>query len=448
MSVKIAPTPVQPSPESSPRRRLSPGLVAWLVLLFSFGVFCVLIYTAYSLVTDFLSHSVQNQTGTVRLVKDQDDNVLVLHSGQTKETRVNIREDVSSGDEIRTDKSSTARLTLFDNSYLDLTPGSRVRLDTLQVDIKKFRVSQKRIVITVLDGVVRFSSAPLRPYNEADVKVLFPSEVAGVPPVEMTAVSDIGGATNTYSFSVSRASDSGLRAALDNQSRRAVAVSDGKRAVTVEPGQRVTLVGGQIGQPGRPGENPEDLIVNGSFINGIDSWKDQYFQGGDKGQINGVINFDAELVEDGVQPRAHIFRLDPRAADDNAETSLLQEVNHDVSTYSELWFSLHVKLQYQNLAGGGQQGIEYPVFVKIAYMDVNGQRQELFHGFYSLAADSHTQTQDGLGRSSKLAQAEWQEWRVNLMDNRNRPARILQIEVGSSGHLYDSYFSDVSLIAR
>jgi hypothetical protein len=161
-----------------------------------------------------------------------------------------------------------------------------------------------------------------------------------------------------------------------------------------------------------------------------------------------LLHFDAERINDGIQPRARIFRLDPRAKGTPYETSIVQEINRDVSDYEELWFSLKVKLVDQSLAGGGSQGAEYPMFVKINFVDQNNNLQELFHGFYSKANDTSTQDQNQLGRSSKLPQDEWQEWRINLMNGSNKPLRILKIVVGSAGHLYDSYFTDVSLIAR
>ncbi len=434
------PKPVNEKPRQP---RISPGVIAWLVLLFSFGLFCLVVFSAYTLITDYLSHSVQAQTGLVEVVKDHDDTVAVLHHGQSKKTLVNTREEITAGDEISTDKTSTATIVLFDGSQLILQPGSTVQIKKLQVEIKQFRLKEKQIEVLILDGLVRYTAGPDSKYSQATIKALLPSDVAGMAPTEVIINSSQRG---VYLLTVSRTRETGVHATFDNQTRQPVEVYGGTGThVTVAPGQRVSIEQGQPGQPGRAGEHPEELLINGSFINGVDSWAPSRPE---TAQINGAINFDAERVEDGTQPRARIFRLDPKAANDPSETNLSQQVNRDVSDYSEVWFSLKMKLIDQNLAGGGQIGVEYPMFVKIDYVDVNGQTQHFFHGFYWKASDSHTQDQDRLGFSSKLPQDEWQEWRLNLMDNRNKPARILQVIVGSSGHLYDSYFTDVSLVVR
>ena len=433
---------VETEPVAAQTRRVSPGLIAWLVMLGAFGVFCLLAYTGYNLVNDFFSHSIKPMTGVVTVANYRNNNVAVLHFGQSHEVLINDQENVAAGDDVRTDNNSTATITLFDGSQLDLEPGSQIQIEKLQVEVREFRFSEKQIEVTILGGQVRFTVAPSQKYNQSTVKALLPSQIDGVPPAEVVLDDSQAG---SYLLTVSQSQETGVHATLDNQANQPVAVNGSKAQVVVAPGQRVVIDQGQPGQPGRPGENAEELLVNGSFINGVDSWLPS---NPEKDKIGGSISFDAERIEDGVQPRARIFRLDPKATDDPEETNLSQQVNRDVSDYSELWLSIKLKLIDQNLAGGGQFGVEYPMFIKVDYVDVNGQTQNFFHGFYWKASDSHTQDQDRLGVSTKLPQDEWQEWRLNLLDNRNKPARILQVIVGSSGHLYDSYFTDVSLVAR
>ncbi len=447
------------SPPESPvisrsHSRVPTQLIAWAVLLVSFGLFCALVFTVISVVTDFLSHSVQYRDGTVQAVKDRNANVFILHRGQPKETLVRVEEPVKEGDEIRTDKSSDAIIILFDRTRIDLTPGSRIRLEESHIDIKNFRRNEKHIAVAVLEGVVSVTVAPfapLREYNSALVRALIPPEGTSAGSTEILFNDPMTGnyADGTFTLSVSRSAESGVQAWLNNKARKPVDVRSNDRTVSLGAGQRVSLEGGRLGDPGSPTERQIELIENGSFINGIDSWKAFYEQGSDKGQIDGLIQFDAERIDDGIQPRVRLVRLDPKADGNFAETSLAQEINRDVNEYDELWFSIKMKLISQSLPGGGQEGAEYPLFVKIFFSDKgNNQQQEYFQGFYSKAADSRSQVQDQLNRSKKLAQDEWTEFRFNLYSLRNKPGRILRIVVGSSGHLYDSYFTDISLIAR
>ncbi|HEX2916538.1 MAG TPA: hypothetical protein VH186_37610 [Chloroflexia bacterium] len=452
------------APESSPgqpevnipvtrRKRPHPQIVAWLVLLFSFGLFCVLVYSAFNAVSDYLSHSVQYKDGRVQAVKDQDANVFVRHRGQAQETVVSGDDIIKEGDEIRTDKNSDAVIYLFDGSRLDLTPGSRVLLTESRVEIQKFRISEKRLVVEVEDGQVRFTVAPFIPakeYNESTVQALFPSDTGDnlKPQVLFNDPASGNYVDGTFLLTVSHTQENGVRASFTNKAQDTVSVQGATRKVQVLPGMRVFVQNADPGQPNYPSAQQEELVVNGSFINGVDSWSPYFNQGGDSGNIDGQIQFDAERIADGAQPLLHILRLDPRADGNNAETSLFQDVNRDVSEYEELWFNLKLKIKFQSLSGGGQLGVEYPFFIKINYLDRNGQPQEFFRGFYYRSEDSQTQTQDQLGRSFKIPQNEWVMKQFNLMDTLNKPARILRITVGSSGHLYDSYCTDVSLIGR
>ena len=441
--------PSKPSPVS--RRRVSPQLLAWLVMLVSFGLFCLLLYVVVSTVTDYLSHSVQNKTATVEVV--QNDNVFVQHVGQPKETVVADSETLQEGDVIRTDKNSEAVVKFFDDSRVDLGSGTQIRIQESRVDIKNFRQSEKRLVIKVFSGTARFTVSPFVPgkdFNKSTFEAIIPGDTDTDNQAEVffNNADTRNYVDGIFTLSVNNSPETGIKSLFSNKASRPVEARNATQTVSIGPGQRVAIAQGTIGVPGLPADNQVNLIENGSFINGIDSWHLQAATGPTAGNIPGFIHFDSERINDGVQPRARVFRLDPAAKGTPYETSIVQEVNRDVSDYEELWFSIKVKLVDQSLAGGGSQGSEYPVFVKINFVDQNNNTQELFHGFYSKANDTSTQSQDQLGRSSKLPQDEWQEWRVNLMTGSNKPLRILKVVVGSAGHLYDSYFTDVSLIAQ
>ncbi len=454
MSTKTAPsvTATDLKKAAATPRRIPPSLLAWLVLLVAFGLFCLLAYTTISLVTGLLSNSVEYKEGRLQALGERDTNVFVLRRGQPKETLVSDSgEMVKEGDEMRTDKNSDAVLRLFDDTRIDLAPGSKVRLRELRIDVQNFRRTEKRVVLDVLDGSVKITVAspfvPSKDYSRALFKVGLPPEGERQAEVLLNDPQTGNYADGVYTMSVNRSAENGVRAWLNNKARKAVDVRGVDRTVSVGPGQRVALEQGRAANPGLPTDTQLELIANGSFINGIDSWRPQFDQGSDKGSIEGLIQFGAEKIDDGVQPRTRIVRLDPKADGNFAETSLVQEVNRDVSEYEDLWFSLKLRLVSQSLPGGGQQGFEYPIFVKVYYVDRANNQQEFFYGFYSRAADSRTFVQDQLNRSRKLPQDEWYEFRLNLMTDRNKPVRILKVVVGSAGHLYDSYFTDVSLVA-
>lgn len=448
-------TPAAPATElaTATRRGLAPQFTAWLVLLGSFAIFCSLAYLVINFVNDLLSQSFEYREAHVQTVSERDANIFVLRRGQTNPILINGEEVIREGDEIRTDKTTEAVLVFFDGSRVEIAANSKIRLEESRVNIRNFRRTEKRLIIQVLDGQARVTLpqfVPAREFNRSVVKVVLPLENSPAPLIEVLLNDPQTGnyAEGLYTFSVNRSTENGIRAWLNNKGRKPVEVVNGLHKVTVAPGQRLAYEGNSLGEPGLPAERQVQLINNGSFINGVDSWKPQLDQGPDNGAIDGLIQFGAEQIDDGAQPRTRIVRLDPRAEGNFAETALLQQIDRDVSEYDELWFSLKMNLVFQSLPGGGQEGAEYPLFVKIYYLDKTGNQQELFWGFYSRAADNYTLVQDQLGRSFKLPQDEWQEKRWNLMELRNKPSRILKIVVGSAGHLYDSYFTDVSLIGR
>jgi hypothetical protein len=438
------------APATPEPRRVKPQLVAWAVLLSAFLIFCTVAWFITSTVADWLSQSVEYRTATVQRAGEPDGSVSVLRKGQPNPFLINGDETVKEGDEIRTDKTSEAVLLLFDNSRVELAPGTRVRLSESRVNVKNFRRTEKRLVVQVLDGQIRFSPAPFVPareFNRSTIMATLNRESDNVPLVEVMFNDPTTGnyVEGTYIFNVTRAGESGVRAWLSNKGRRVLDIKAANRTVTLQPGLRVAFENNALGEPGSPSEQ---LVYNGSFINGVDHWKPQIEQGSDGGRIDGQIQFGYERIDDGAQPRTRIVRLDPAGEGNFAETSLVQQLDRDVTEYEELWFSLKMFVNQQSLPGGGQQGFEYPLFVKVQYSDKAGNLYEFFRGFYFKPPDGQSLVQDVTGVSTKLPQAEWTEKRWNLMELRNKPARIHKVVVGSAGHLYESFFTDVNLVGR
>ena len=129
----------------------------------------------------------------------------------------------------------------------------------------------------------------------------------------------------------------------------------------------------------------------------------------------------------------------------HGEAGISQDVNRDIRDYSVLDMRARVRVNYQSLSGGGSAGTEYPIMIKIYYVDDAGQDQIWYHGFYHQNADGFS-----VAGSSLVPTYEWVTYdNPDLMHAiYPRPVFIRRVEVLGSGWEFDSYVTEVSLEGR
>ena len=129
----------------------------------------------------------------------------------------------------------------------------------------------------------------------------------------------------------------------------------------------------------------------------------------------------------------------------HGEAGILQVVDRDIRDYSALGLRALVKVNYQSLSGGGSAGTEYPVMIKIYYVDVAGQDQIWYHGFYHQNTDGFS-----VAGASLVPTDEWVTYENPdlLHAIYPRPVFIRRVEVLGSGWEFDSYVTEVSLEGR
>src|SRR5439155_25511955 len=66
----------------------------------------------------------------------------------------------------------------------------------------------------------------------------------------------------------------------------------------------------------------------------------------------------------------------------HAEQGLRQVVNQDVTDYNVVRLDLRFKVFSQSVPGGGDQGSEYPLMVRVNYVDQTGAPAMFVRGFY------------------------------------------------------------------
>ncbi|MGD2207755.1 MAG: hypothetical protein PVH17_13350, partial [Anaerolineae bacterium] len=115
--------------------------------------------------------------------------------------------------------------------------------------------------------------------------------------------------------------------------------------------------------------------------------------------------------------------------------------------------SLDIKLNFQNLSGGGLLSSEFPVIIRLDYKDRWGNDQFWTHGFYYQNQAGYPIASDPWGRPSgeKIPQGVWYPYESsNLLEllGDNRPAHMTGLTVYASGWNYDSLVSEIQLIVE
>ncbi len=129
----------------------------------------------------------------------------------------------------------------------------------------------------------------------------------------------------------------------------------------------------------------------------------------------------------------------------HGEAGIAQIVNRDVRDFAELHIRARVRVDYQGLSGGGSLGTEYPIMIKLFYIDSHGQDQIWYQGFYA-------QNDEGFSVSggTEVPAGEWVLYdNPNLLQVLNpTPVFVRRIEVLGSGWDFDAAVTEVVLEGR
>jgi hypothetical protein len=436
-----------------PRLRLQ--FTAWVVILASFGVFCLIAILAFNLVSDFFSRSVQKQNATLQITKGQ--NVFIRRGGQAPEIRANLTEPVSMGDIIITDKESTVQLQFFDGTIVEVLPNTQLEIKESRIVTTNFVRKEKNLTVEVnnpAQGSNQSAAIQIRPAPPTAPEFIGQAVRVTTPDGALVIFDDTA-REGLFTVSVEHDAEDNKRtliraATTSRASAKAVAAN---QTLIVVPGDRVQI---ERGKP--PTELPDRIqqyIINGAFLNGLDYWTP--LNGGNykDTRIKGSTFVDTEKVEDGTQNRLHIARFAPegeKPLTDAVENSITQDFrNTALFDYNSLELTVKLRIKRQSLPGGGETSYEYPAFIKLFYGDKNNISREYFRGFYFRPNSNTTKTRDNLSEDSsslRLKEDEWFEFKFDLATLPNKPARLTNIIVGASGHEYEVYFAEVSLIAK
>lgn len=126
----------------------------------------------------------------------------------------------------------------------------------------------------------------------------------------------------------------------------------------------------------------------------------------------------------------------------------------DVTGFTSLTLRATFYVKYQSLSGCGQDASECPLMLYLKYRDVNGNPQDWHHGFYSQTDPAYSdwplQCDTCAQQHESIYSSAWYTYNDNLFtlfSPDKRPAHMDEIWFYASGHQFDVFVSEVSLLA-
>lgn len=405
-------------------RRLDPALLAWALILGAFAVFCTLAVATPLAVTHYLQVAVRENRAVLATVSGT---TQLLERGQPRWLAVSGSERVAQGGSLQTDGASRSIVEVYEGSSDYVLATIHVFGDTqmslVQATNPRFSTSRhpNRVTVQLRQGRLRLNPGPPGE-RELVLKV-------AVPEGEVT-IEDGSVALEVTADATEIAVRTG-RAVL-------TALATGEQLV-LEGGERAVLAGGgAVKGPLPVGRN---LVSNGDFGAGLAlSWESYNEQGGDAGAVDGQV-----LLLEGDGSRVVRFQR-TGGQQDHCETGIRQYLRRDVTDYLSLRIGLDLRLLQQSLSGGGFQGSEFPLMLRLYYRDARGNLQFYTWGFYyENPAAYPTPLADMIEREVWFVY-ESPDLMATLGDN--KPVYLESIQVYASGHDYVSEVRDVQIVAE
>lgn len=415
--------------------RENPERLAWIVLLVSFAIFCILAITTPLGLNYTLRYASIQQDAQLSAITRTTGKVLLYPNNRAepilvRDDRIVVREGMRI---VSLDGAAQGTLEFVSDVNQKVLGSLQIYSDT-DIEIDKIRrplfsssEEPYSVVLKMLSGQVRVLS------NSDEDR---PLRIDLLTPQGKTRMQN-----GSYQIAV-------------DASKTEVQVRIGQAEITIDDqppslvnqGQTTQIAAGQrIDVPADAGQN---WIINGSFKPPVnDAWL--------AGPAENVV-FPGEVsyVEGDGRQVAYFSQVN---ADGHSDIGITQMISRDVQAVDSLVLQMDVKILLQSLPGAGQQASEYPIRAEISFTDVYGKEIKWGYGFYYRELEQGDPfpmpTDNESGKVIRVQQGEWfsfeSEDLIQLWKNRGTPpARINTIRIYASGHNYLSMVSEVYLLAR
>jgi hypothetical protein len=413
---------------------------AWGTLLAAFTVFSLLCTTLAGAGYWYRGHATVKRTACIEVLKG--DRAFIRPAYQRNWNAIppgsscaNRRVELQEGDSLQTSKGTHLLLTLWNSSTVEVFEDTELEITELRTTQYISRASAA--TIKQKSGLVRVAMAP-GAYERSRLQV-----IAGATTVLMKeGEGDSGG--GSFIVQVTPGADpddpsqSTVRASV-LRGTGTVRVANQPDELRLQADEQTIVPPG--GTPGTPTPSRRDLIANGTF-QGSDgqfvSWAPTSTPG-DEGTYGRLAPVQDTI--DG-QPVTALEISRSMSSVDPANTGLRQILDVNVADLPSLKLSADVKVYEQNLAGGGQQGTEFPIMLRIIYYDPSGTIREFVRGFYVAPPVDGQSPPNGI----QVKPGEWFSYSVQLRDLIPQPVRLESIEVYASGHGYRGRITNVAIV--
>jgi len=405
------------------RMRGDPLRLAWVVTLASFAAFCILLAAAIAgSIFAYRNYQVKGKL----LLQPALGTIYVNNHGSTDTIAVTqVLRDLEEGSRFVTPREATQGvLGLFASPsggmLNSLQMSSSTHLEVVRVRRPFFRGSRRPHVVhlKLYSGQVR---------------------VVTLMPAGLSIAMQIATPEGRVSLA------DGIARILVDDAKTEVDALDGSIRIETESGQLLQLEEGhrivfsQSDLAVHTDDLATDILINGSFQEPLEpAWEPA------------IVANDVPApsmrreVRDG-RWTVHFWRQ----VGDNAHNQyeLRQQVDRTVGLNTSLFLLVNLRIDHQSLPGAGDLSSEFPLRVEIGYTDIYGQKRAWGHGFFYLDPLPHYWIENG----EQIPAGTWYAYESsNLMRllSLTRPESIDYVRMHASGHDYDIYVGDISLIAR
>ncbi|MCB0200210.1 MAG: hypothetical protein KDI03_09065 [Anaerolineae bacterium] len=401
--------------------------LAWVVLLISFSICLLLVFSGPVAARWFFAHSAADEPALLRVTSGT---MLLLTPGSGDPRAVVDSREVDPGTLIQSDQSAQGSLSFTLNGVDSSPEVATVQIyPTVQLELARntrprFGVSNdpRRVAIEVRNGRVRINTAEVLPAG-LQFTVVTPQ-----------ALIDLG----PGSFAVQVDDD---KTQVISRYGQATVEGDGETVVITEGVGTEVLTGAAPGQPAAPVDN---LIVNGDFEEplGPPEWLVTRYPEDDPNAGQ------AEIVSDSGRNVVRFSRINQPPT--HTEIGITQVLGRDVLDYEMVNLQLDVNLHWQSLPGAGEQSSEFPLMFRLDYEDIYGNHQFWTHGFYYRDPPDQWVVTGG----EQIPQDTWFPFESGNLAERlqlqglSPPAKLNYLKIYASGHNYDSMVAEVRIVAR
>lgn len=405
------------------------GRQAWIILWLAFFALILLVTGVPLGVRWYVLHATEPMDVRIEAVTGT---TLVLGRKNSEPIAVLDMLSIKEGDRVRTDQTSRASLSVFETANasdslasIQLRNNSEVQVITARRP--RFRSSEEPmlVVLRVVSGRIRVTG------SDANGRAL---QVWVKTPQGKIRVRN-GSAAIVVNNEMTE---------ITTRSGEALVQAKGRQVVLLK-GRRTTVAMGA--PPADPQDADKNLIKNGDFSQPLETtWKINSLV--DAQDLSNVTFGTVRLVDSGGH-RSVYFDREAQGEDAklHSETSISQEINADVLDADTLVFRFDVRLISQSLPGAGIQSSEFPMMVRIDFIDMNGKPQFWTHGFYMVDPAENWPIREG----EKVPPLVWYAYESpDFMTSKTfpRPAKVTSIRIYASGHNYRSQAADIELIAK